>query len=128
MFKMRCGIPNAYILDITMYKMHVSFCHYCTIRILIFINKHNKVLSCFTDTSLHIYIRVKHFGMANIKFVASQAKTINLYKNTRSKLLKCWANLYFNKQCLVKKKKVIPKYANQKFTNNSPVSQITIKK
>jgi len=23
MFKMRCGIPNAYILDITMYKMHV---------------------------------------------------------------------------------------------------------
>ena len=24
MFKMRRGIPNAYILDITMYKMHVS--------------------------------------------------------------------------------------------------------
>ena len=24
MFKMCCGIPNAYILDITMYKMHVS--------------------------------------------------------------------------------------------------------
>ena len=35
MFKMRCGIPNAYILDITVYKMHVSFCSYCTIRILI---------------------------------------------------------------------------------------------
>ena len=31
--KMRCGIPNAYILDITVYKMHVSFCSYCTIRI-----------------------------------------------------------------------------------------------
>ena len=30
---MRCGIPNAYILDITMYKMHVSFCSYYTIRI-----------------------------------------------------------------------------------------------
>ena len=30
---MRCGIPNAYILDITMYKMHASFCSYCTIRI-----------------------------------------------------------------------------------------------
>ena len=28
MFKMRCGIPNAYILDITMYKMHVSFCSF----------------------------------------------------------------------------------------------------
>ena len=32
---MRCGIPNAYILDITMYKMHVSLCYYYTIRILI---------------------------------------------------------------------------------------------
>ena len=35
MFKMRCGIPNAYILDKTMYKMRVSFCSYYTIRILI---------------------------------------------------------------------------------------------
>jgi len=35
MLKMRCGIPNAYILDITMYKMHVSLCSYCTIRVLI---------------------------------------------------------------------------------------------
>ena len=35
MFKMRCRIPNAYILDITMYKMHVLFCSYYTIRILI---------------------------------------------------------------------------------------------
>jgi len=29
--KMRCGIPNAYILVKTMYKMHVSLCSYCTI-------------------------------------------------------------------------------------------------
>jgi len=36
--------------------------------------------------------------MAKIKFVASQAKTINLSKNTRSKLLKCCANIYFNEQ------------------------------
>jgi len=35
MFKMRYGNPNAYILDITMYKMHVSLCSYCTIRKLI---------------------------------------------------------------------------------------------
>jgi len=35
MFQMRCGIPNAYILDITMYKMHVSLCSYYTNRILI---------------------------------------------------------------------------------------------
>jgi len=38
MFKMRCGIPNVYILDITMYKMHVSFCSNCTIRVLISTN------------------------------------------------------------------------------------------
>ena len=35
MFKMRCRIPNAYILDKTMYKMHVSLCSFCTIRISI---------------------------------------------------------------------------------------------
>ena len=35
MFKMRCGIANAYILDVTMYKLHVSLCSYYTIRILI---------------------------------------------------------------------------------------------
>jgi len=32
---MRCGIPNDYILDITMYKIHVLLCSYYTIRILI---------------------------------------------------------------------------------------------
>jgi len=35
MFKMHCGIQNAYTLDISMYKMHVSFRSYCTVRILI---------------------------------------------------------------------------------------------
>ena len=35
MFKMRCEIPKAYILDITMYKMHVLLCYYYTIRTLI---------------------------------------------------------------------------------------------
>jgi len=34
MFKMRCGIPNAYILDKIMYKMRGSFSSYCTIWIL----------------------------------------------------------------------------------------------
>ena len=35
MFKMRRGIPNDYILDVTMYKTHVSLCSYYTIRIRI---------------------------------------------------------------------------------------------
>jgi len=33
MFKLGCAILNAYILDKTMYKMHVSLRSYCTIRI-----------------------------------------------------------------------------------------------
>ena len=49
-----------------------------------------------------------------------------LYKNIRSKLLKCSASIYFNKQCLVKK--VIPKNANLNFKNNSPASQVTARK
>jgi len=32
-FKTRCGISNAYILDKTMYKMHVSLSSYSTIEI-----------------------------------------------------------------------------------------------
>ena len=39
--------------------------------------------------------------MASIKFIASQARTIFQYKNTRTKVLKCCANIYFNKQCLI---------------------------
>jgi len=30
--------------------------------------KNNKVLLCLTDTSLYIYICVKHFGMVYIQF------------------------------------------------------------
>jgi len=32
---MRCALPDTYILDITIYKMHVSVCSYYTIRIFI---------------------------------------------------------------------------------------------
>jgi len=45
MFKMRCGVPKAYIIDKTMYKMHVSLCYYYTIRILI-----SKTLTTFICT------------------------------------------------------------------------------
>ena len=72
---------------------------------------------CLTDTSQYISICVEHFVMANINFVSSQAKTINLYHNTSFKLLKCCPNIYFNKQCLVKQ--VIRKYANLKIKNVS---------
>ena len=63
--------------------------------------------------------------MTNVKFVARLANSVNLYKNCRSKLLKCCANIYFNKQCLLK---VIPKHAKIKFGNSSPAAVVTTKK
>jgi hypothetical protein len=56
--------------------------------------------------------------MVLIKFIASQANTILKYKNTRNKVLKCCANIYFNKQCL--NNKIIPNYANIKLPKSSP--------
>ena len=39
--------------------------------------------------------------MSSIKIIiASQATHINLYKNLKSKISKCCASIYFNKQCL----------------------------
>ena len=53
MFKTRCGIPNAYILAITMYKMYVSL-RYCY-TISVFISK-----TCSITTHLK-YTRVTSF-------------------------------------------------------------------
>jgi hypothetical protein len=47
---------------------------------------------------------IKHSGMAPIKFIASQAHTINQYKNISTKAIKCCTNIYFNRQCLTKKR------------------------
>ena len=48
--------------------------------------------------------------MAPIKYLASQAKSINLYKNLRVKVKKYWSNIYFNGQCL--NEKATLKYCN----------------
>ena len=64
--------------------------------------------------------------MNNYKLLASQAQLINRYKNTRSKLQKCCANIYFNKQCLVKQ--ITPAYVNVRIANTSPASLVTTKK
>jgi hypothetical protein len=64
--------------------------------------------------------------MAFLKLVTGQARTIFQYKNTRIKVLKCCANIYFNKQCLVKK--ITPAYANIKLPNTSPAACTTQKK
>ena len=52
MFEMPCGIPNAYSLDITMYKMHVSLCSYCTIRIPV-----SKILTGTYEGGSRVYLR-----------------------------------------------------------------------
>jgi hypothetical protein len=38
--------------------------------------------------------------MACINLLASQAKSINLCKNLRTKDMNCCANIYFSRQCL----------------------------
>jgi hypothetical protein len=68
---------------------------------------------------------MEHIGTNKVKSVASQTPIINLDKNLRSKLLKCCANIYFNRQCL--HKKIIPKYVNIKVANTSPAAQTTMK-
>jgi hypothetical protein len=56
-------------------------------------------------------------------FIASQASSITQYKNTKTKLMKCCTNIYFNRQCLIKK--ITPKYANCKIPQTSPASKDT---
>ena len=64
--------------------------------------------------------------MASIKFLANQAKSINIYKNLRAKVMKRYDNIYFNRQCLIKK--VTPKYANIRIPPTFPAANITRKK
>jgi hypothetical protein len=50
--------------------------------------------------------------LQKIKLLASQAESVSEYKNTKTKLLQCCANIYFNKQCLIKN--ITPTYAKIK--------------
>jgi hypothetical protein len=61
-----------------------------------------------------------------MKFIASQAYSINQYKNTRLNILKCCSDIYFNRKCL--ETGVIPKYAQIKVPYTSPASTHTQKK
>jgi hypothetical protein len=61
--------------------------------------------------------------MEHIKFIASQAQSIFQYKNVKTKLLKCCADISFNKQCL--HHKVTPNYAKIKVPATSPGATVT---
>jgi len=67
-----------------------------------------------------------HNGMTSFKLLASQDQNINQYKNLITKVVKCCANIYFNKRYLYNK--VVPKYAQLKITNTSPASHSTAQK
>ena len=76
MFKMRCGIPNAYILDITVFKLHLTLCSYCTVRIIV-----SKTLTatheggytyvleicCYGSMDIVMYIYIYIYIVANYK-------------------------------------------------------------
>jgi hypothetical protein len=66
----------------------------------------------------------KHSGMEiqKIKMIASQAQSINKFKNIKEKLMLYCASIYFNKQCL--DKNITPNYAKCKIPHTSPAAKI----
>jgi hypothetical protein len=50
----------------------------------------------YLTTILNNYIII-HNGKESITLLACQAKSINTYRNTKTKFFKYWANIYFNK-------------------------------
>jgi len=82
MFKMRCAIPNAYILDITMYKMHVSLCSYCTVRIFI-----SKTLTGTREGGYTMYLRcvvIEHWILLYIVFSLREDPTQAITERTHA--------------------------------------------
>jgi len=59
----------------------------------------------------------------SILILSCQARSIHQYKNLKIKVLKCCADIFFNRQCLTKK--TVPNYANINVPITSPVSRIT---
>jgi hypothetical protein len=66
----------------------------------------------FRSTCDHHQVQQVTMEDTKIKFKAGQAKCIYLYKSLRSKILKCNADIFFNKHCFTKN--IIPKYTNIK--------------
>jgi len=66
-------------------------------------------------SSLHISITI----------LASQAKSINLCNDLKTTVMKCYANIYFNQQCLAEK--VIPNYTKIKIQYTTPATDFTKK-
>ena len=74
---------------------------------------------------LHFYN--KHNGISSIKIIdPSQAHNITRYENLKRKILKCYANIYFNKQCL--QHNLTPQYTKITIPETSPAAIHTQRK
>jgi len=59
--------------------------------------------------------------MSSIQIITgSQVHDVNQHNNLKSKVLKCCANIYFNRQCL--KQNLIPNYTKIKIPNTIPAA------
>ena len=67
------------------------------------------MLLCLMVINEH-YILLMHNRMDGIKFIVSQARSIYQYNSLRTRILKCNADIFFNRQCLIKN--IVPNYAN----------------
>jgi hypothetical protein len=69
------------------------------------ISYHQVIISCGVSTVFSLLLYFVHSGMdyTKLKYGAGQARTIFQYKTIRTKILKCSADIYFNRQCLAKK-------------------------
>jgi hypothetical protein len=65
-------------------------------------------------------------ALQKVKILASQAESIYAYKNIKTKLSQCCANIHFNKQCL--SRNIIPSYAKIKVPYTSQAAAITQRK
>jgi hypothetical protein len=64
-------------------------------------NKNNNKLFAVTDCMFSFEVIYDHSEMEQIrvKFIADQAKSVYRYKNIKTKLLQCCANIYTEAQC-----------------------------
>jgi len=82
--------------------MHTLGSHYVNIhgiyQIISFVSKGMTCKLCLQqwDNILTLYYVYTHIVVLPLKFVASQAKCIFLYKNLQTKVQRCCANIYFN--------------------------------
>jgi hypothetical protein len=65
-------------------------------------------------------------ALQKVKALASQADSIYKYKNIKTKLSQCRANIYFNKQCLIRNN--TPAYAKIKIPHTSQATTVTQRK